>query len=183
MDLREYAPVMASYNVWMNDKLYGRAARLDDADRKRDLGAYFKSLHGTFNHILLLDKAYLASFRDEHFELRSFDQELHTDFDELGADRRATDEAICVWAATLYEAALARPMRYFDVARGELATRPGWCMVLQLFNHQTHHRGQATTLLKQLGVDPGVTDFLQLPSLPSAALGAAAERAPSRTRR
>ena len=170
MDLRAYASVMAAYNAWMNDKLYGRAVRLDDADRKRDLGAYFKSLHGTLNHILLTDKAYLAGFRGERFEMASFDRELHVDFDALGADRRTTDEAICAWAATLDEAALLRPMPYFDASRGELASRPAWCMVLQLFNHQTHHRGQATTILKQLGVDPGVTDLLQLPSLPSAEL-------------
>ena len=45
---------------------------------------------------------------------------------------------------------------------------PGWAVVIQVFNHQTHHRGQASTLLMQLGVDPGVTDFPWIQMLPGA---------------
>ncbi len=43
-----------------------------------------------------------------------------------------------------------------------------WWAVQHFFNHQTHHRGQATTLLKQLGKDPGVTDYVQFLRLEAA---------------
>jgi uncharacterized damage-inducible protein DinB len=162
---------LAGYNRWMNEKVYATAAELPDADRRRDLGAFFRSIHGTLNHLLLTDRAWLWRFtRDPNVAesrdpagnpitiTRRLDQELYADFDELRTERAKTDAHIVGWAETLDDARLAAPLRYKTYA-GAAYEHPLWWAVGHFFNHQTHHRGQATTLLVQLGRDPGVTDL------------------------
>jgi uncharacterized damage-inducible protein DinB len=163
---------LAGYNRWMNEKVYATAADLPDADRRRDLGAFFKSIHGTLNHLLLADRAWLWRFtrdpnvaesrdRDGHPVLMTgrLDQELYADFGELRAERAKTDAHILAWVDTLDDARLAAPLAYKTTA-GVPYEHPLWWAVGHFFNHQTHHRGQVTTLLVQLGRDPGVTDLL-----------------------
>ena len=168
--LLEHYQAMARYNRWMNEKLYGLCAKLPEEARKRDMGAFFRSVHGTLNHILLADHAWLIRFtgdaetyrfRHENgdpIEVRSLDQELYADFDALRAVRGETDERIERWTAGLSEENLRAALRY-RTSSGEKHDHPMWWAVSHFFNHQTHHRGQVTTLLKQLGVDPGVTDL------------------------
>ncbi len=164
----EWLGTLARYNRWMNDKLYGVAATLSDEARKRDRGAFFKSIHGTFNHLLLADRVWLARLMsvpipDGHFgpgNIRALDQELYTDFDELRRERTITDDEISAWVAGLTAERLAGPLVY--VRFGERLELPFWWGAGQIFNHQTHHRGQITTLLMQEGRDPGVTDLLAM---------------------
>ncbi len=161
----------ARYNRWMNERLYAQAATLSDADRRRDLGAFFRSLHGTLNHVLWADRIWMWRFtkdaaigasRDRAgnvIEYRLHDQELYADFDDLRRERAKTDRDIETWADGLDAERLAAPIRYSSVSAGA-REHPLWMAVTHFFNHETHHRGQATTLLKQLGRDPGVTDFM-----------------------
>jgi uncharacterized damage-inducible protein DinB len=161
----EWIGALARYNRWMNDKLYGLAATLGDEARKRDVGAFFKSIHGTFNHLLLADRVWLARFTNESVPdgfmgpggIRSLDQELYSDFEELRRERVITDDALSAWVAGLTEERLAAPLVY--TRRGQKQESPLWWSVAHVFNHQTHHRGQITALLAQQGHDPGVTDL------------------------
>ena len=73
------------------------------------------------------------------------------------------DGAIARWAATTDDDFAARPFPFHSVTYGRDRVVPGWAAVTHLFNHQAHHRGQVTTLLKQLGQDPGVTDLPWMP--------------------
>ena len=157
--------LMADYNAWMNRKLYEAAAGLPDEARKRDLGAFFKSLHGTLNHILLIDLMILARFTGQPLPSTGLDEDRHNDFEALRAEREATDARILDWIAGLDRAGLGETLTFTSVVDGVTRSLPRWVMVTQMFNHQTHHRGQATTLIKQLGVDPGVTDIPWLPAL------------------
>jgi uncharacterized damage-inducible protein DinB len=163
MNLQTYAITMAQYNAWMNESLYSKAATLSDEQRKRDLGAFFKSLHGTFNHLLLADGAWLLRFRGEQPQMRSMADEVHADFDQLYAARCAVDQEILQWAKALDPAKADSEFRFFSVAFQKEILMPYSTTVMHFFNHQTHHRGQATTLLKQLGVDPGATDLPWMP--------------------
>jgi uncharacterized damage-inducible protein DinB len=163
MDLRLYAVRMAAYNRWMNEKVCAAAAGLSDEERKRDLGAAFGSVHGTLNHLLLTDQAWLQRFRGQPVTMKSLDQELHSDFEELRAARAAMDAEIEAWAAQLEEGFGTSPFRFYSVAYGQELTHPGWVLIAHLFNHQAHHRGQLTTLLSQLGADAGVTDLPWMP--------------------
>jgi uncharacterized damage-inducible protein DinB len=174
MDLVAQYHALARYNAWMNDRVYTTAATLTDEERKRDLGAFFRSIHGTLNHILLADRAWLGRFTRDRTVAESrdaagnpialtgrLDQELYADFDRLGHERARTDEAIVRFVAGLTPERLAAPLAYRTSA-GEACEHPLWWAVTHFFNHQTHHRGQVTTLLKQLGRDPGVTDLVVL---------------------
>ncbi len=92
--------------------------------------------------------------------VRALDEELYADFDELRAARVATDDAIAAWCETTSDAAQHGPLVYSRA--GVVNTSPQWWVTFHFFNHQTHHRGQITTLLTQLGKDPGVTDLVAM---------------------
>ncbi|MGC4064720.1 MAG: DinB family protein [Polyangiaceae bacterium] len=126
-----------------------------------------KSIHGTFNHLLAADKIWLSRFRDEPVldgfmgpGIRSLDQELHSNFDELRGERARIDAELEGWASELTEDRLMAPFAYRRGGRRQ--TEPLWWAVAHVFNHQTHHRGQITTLLSQTGHDPGVTDLVAM---------------------
>jgi uncharacterized damage-inducible protein DinB len=163
-----HARTMAAYNRWMNERLYALCAALGDAERKRDRGAFFRSVHGTLNHLLYGDRAWMSRFLGRDLGWNGPADELYADFDGLRAARATLDGLIEDWAAGLEERWLAADFTYTSRIDGRTRTFPAWLLVTHLFNHQTHHRGQLTTLLSQLGVDPGVTD---LPWLPQATSG------------
>jgi uncharacterized damage-inducible protein DinB len=156
----EHALTMARYNRWMNAKLCDCAARLSDAQRKEDRGAFFKSIHGTLNHLLLADNVWMSRFEGKPFAAKSLDQELHADFSELRRAREALDQRILDWARGLTEEDLAGELHYTSIVNPAPRRIPMSLAVLHFFNHQTHHRGQLTTLLFQCGIDPGVTDVM-----------------------
>ena len=155
----EYCQTMAAYNGWMNRKVYEAAARLSDEERKADRGAFFGSIHSTLNHILWGDRVWLSRFNGKSYPVDKMGVDLFEDFGGLLDARRAMDDEIVAWTAQLDGMQLAGPLTWFSgVAQRELS-RPRWLCVTQMFNHQTHHRGQVTTLLKQSGIDPGITDL------------------------
>ena len=164
----EWLAASARYNRWMNDKLYALAATLDDEARKRDTGAFFKSIHGTFNHLLVADRIWLARFNGVAAPtgfvgpggIRSLDQELYADFDALRRERVLTDDTLTTWVSELTPERLAAPLVYYRL--GQKHESPLWWAVAHVFNHHTHHRGQLTALLMQQGHDPGVTDLIAM---------------------
>jgi len=164
----EWLNALARYNRWMNDKLYGLAATLSDEARKRDSGAFFKSIHGTFNHLMVADRVWLARFKGQTAPegfmapggIRALDQELYADFDDLRRERALTDDELSAWVAALTPERLAAPLVF--IRRGQRMECPLWHTVAHVFNHQTHHRGQLTTLFMQQGHDPGVTDLFAM---------------------
>ena len=111
----EWLGASARYNRWMNDKLYGLAAEPSDEARKRDGRAFFKSIHGTFNHILLADRVWLARFEGQTFPngfmgpggIRSLDQELYADFEDLCRERVLADDELTAWVSGLTHERLA----------------------------------------------------------------------------
>lgn len=159
------ARTLAQYNRWMNERLYECCSRLTDEVRKKDAGAFFKSIHGTLNHLLLGDRVWLGRFTGKPFTVTSLADELYADFAELRAQRVLTDEAISGWAEALTDGDFTRDLVYTTIANPQTRRSPFWLTVTHFFNHQTHHRGQLTTLLFQQGIDPGVTDLLWLSGL------------------
>ena len=162
----------ARYNAWMNEKLYALCTGLPDEERKRDRRAFFGSLHGTLNHILLGDRIWMLRFTGDRSRFESLDRDgkpihprgldhvLYRDFDLLRSERAKTDAQILDWLGGLDEAQLTAPLAYRTVTTNEDWEVPLWWALSHFFNHQTHHRGQLTTLLSQLGIDPGLTDLV-----------------------
>ena len=161
------ARTMAQYNQWMNERLYECCARIPDEERKRDVGAFFKSIHGTLNHLLLGDKIWLGRFLGKPFAVSSLSEELYADFAELRRERVATDKMISGWAQSLTVQGLSEDLRYTSTVNPKPRRYPLWFAAAHFFNHQTHHRGQLTTLLAQRKIDPGVTDLVWLPGMQS----------------
>lgn len=164
MSDRNHYQLMAEYSQWMNQKLYAVCAEIPDEKRKADLGAFFKSIHGTLNHILVGDRIWMGRFIHQPFAA-TLNQELYSDFEELRQEREKTDQQILQWSKTLTNEWLQQPFTYISGIDKKTRTLPAWVLVTHLFNHQTHHRGQLTTLLSQMGHDPGVTDIPWMPGL------------------
>ena len=156
---------MARYNRWMNECIYGHCEKLSDAERKVDRGAFFRSIHGTLNHLLLGDRIWLGRFLSREFHVETLADELYADFSELRGERARTDAEILEWVKTLDQKCLGAPLKFRSIVGNRDRSFPLWFMVQHFFNHQTHHRGQVTTLLMQAGVDPGVTDLMWLPGM------------------
>jgi uncharacterized damage-inducible protein DinB len=156
---REYVRLMAEYNQWMNEKLYDACAKLDDAQRTEDRGAFFGSIHNTLNHLLWGDRAFLARLLGWNIDLGMPRDVLFDDFVALRRERTRLDEILREWAKTLEEGSLDEPIELRSVAYQRRRRIPRFLLVVQMFNHQTHHRGQLTTLLSQRGIDIGVTDL------------------------
>lgn len=156
---------LATYNQWMNQRLYAVCAELSDAERRQDRGVFFKSIHGTLNHLLVGDRVWLSRFQGTQFRPRGLDEELYADFEELRRERERTDGDIVGWATSLTDEALAGQLRFTTIVNPAPRTYEMWVAVAQFFNHQTHHRGQLTALLSQCGKDYGVTDLIWLPQV------------------
>jgi uncharacterized damage-inducible protein DinB len=164
MTERTYYQTMAEYNEWMNQKLYAICADIPDSIRKQDRGAFFKSIHGTLNHLLFGDRIWMGRFIAQPFNAR-IGEELYSDFCTLRQERQITDRQILAWTQQLSPEWLHQPFTYTSGVDGKTRTLPAWLLVTHMFNHQTHHRGQLTTLLSQLGYNPGVTDLPWMPNL------------------
>jgi uncharacterized damage-inducible protein DinB len=157
------ATLYAEYNQWMNEKIYGICADFSEEELKKDRGAFFKSIHGTLDHILLGDRAWFGRFIEEPFQFKSLDQLQYEDFAELRQEREAMDKRILEWAMSLTQEQLEAEFCYESRLFPGTRSCPLWTAVTHFFNHQTHHRGQVTTLLFQMGIDPGVTDMVMMP--------------------
>ncbi|MGZ5050202.1 MAG: DinB family protein [Methylobacter sp.] len=165
--------LLASYNAWMNSKLYEAAATLAPNEIAADRKAFFGSILGSLNHIVVGDTIWLKRFAthpSNHAALepirrdpapQALDQVLFDNLPALWKHRQQLDQTINTWATSLTEADLEYSLSYKNM-KGMPANKRFSSLVLHFFNHQTHHRGQATTLLSQAGLDVGATDLLAL---------------------
>ena len=165
--------LFARYNRLMNQRIVNAARQLDASELKADRGAFFRSVLGTLNHVLVGDIIWLKRF-SEHPPSRaalnrvtslaqpaSLDSLLFDDVDDLAREREQIDQVIIDWITGLEPRDLEYTLAYRNMA-GESRTRPLASLISHLFLHQVHHRGQATTLLSQYGIDFGDTDLLEI---------------------
>ena len=169
----EHIALMATYNQWMNRKVYDAAGTLTHAQLTLDRQAFFGSILGTLNHLMLGDTVWLKRFAEHpaHFAALAplngiatpgdLKQLAFANLAELSAHRAWLDQLIIDWTHSLHESHLDQHLRYHNM-RGVAAEKPFFGLLVHFFNHQTHHRGQVTTLLSQAGVDVGITDLLAL---------------------
>ena len=158
-----YCSLMAEYNQWMNERLYSACASLPDSERKKDRLAFFGSMHRTLNHILYGDLAFMSRFTGIPSVVPELGEDIHEEFQELWSARSALDIRIVDWAQTLPRNWLSEELTYESKVDGITRTVSRWVLVTHMFNHETHHRGQITTLLSQLGIDMGTTDIPFMP--------------------
>jgi uncharacterized damage-inducible protein DinB len=150
----------AAYNAWVNERLYDAAARIPDAEYRRDRGAFFGSLHGTLNHLLVGDRIWMHRFAGEGEEPRELDGILYEKFSELRAERRAEDARISRYIAGLSDQALVGTLSYRSTRSPAELEQHLAPLLLHFFNHQTHHRGQAHCLITEITGEAPSFDLL-----------------------
>lgn len=165
--------LLAAYNAHMNRKLYSAAAKLSPAELLADRGAFFGSLLGTMNHLVAGDTIWLMRFALHPSEFRALaslrgspipsdlTQSYADNLPDLEVHRINLDGVILSWAAELRQSDLDQKLIYRN-SRGLEFHKNFGQLLLHFFNHQTHHRGQASTLLSQAGIDIGITDLLEI---------------------
>jgi uncharacterized damage-inducible protein DinB len=142
--------MFAGYNAWCNERLYEAAAQVTDVDYRTDRGVFFKSLHGTLNHLLVGDRIWMRRFTRQGEVPPSLDAILHHDFVQLRTARRAEDERISRYVGALSEDDLAGTITYRTFVNPQNIEQGLAPALDHFFNHQTHHRGQAHALLSSL---------------------------------
>ncbi len=149
--MKAHFETFARYNAWANRRLYEAAAALSDAEYRADRGAFFRSMHGTLNHLLVTDRIWMQRISGTGTAPARLDAILFDELPALASAREAEDRRIVAHVEGLSEEALAGVIRYRRVSTPELIEQKLAPALAHVFNHQTHHRGQAHTILTSLG--------------------------------
>ena len=156
--LIKHFQMFAQYNALANHKLYEVCAQISDTERKRTRLAFFQSIHGTLNHLMVGDRIWLTRFEGKQIPSTRLDAILYDDFDELREARVAEDQRIKTFAAGLTEEFLGSTIQYVNNA-GNICNDPVDLLVAHFFNHQTHHRGQIHDMITQTEIAPPSLDL------------------------
>lgn len=148
----------AAYNSAANVILYDACAALGEAERRKQRPAFFNSIHGTLNHLIVGDRIWMGRFEGREMPSTDLDRILYEDFDALRTARQAEDARIAAFCADLSEEFLAGSIRYVNNA-GKRYEDPVAVLLPHMFNHQTHHRGQVHDMLSQTEVPPPSLDM------------------------
>ncbi len=161
----DYCRVMARYNAWQNDGLRRMLTAMPDEALRRDRGAFFGSILATVNHILWADRMWMSRLAGGEKPAGGIAEsvDLTPTAAVWGAERFRTDGAITLWAERLDAVDLVGDLVWRSGVTGREERRPVARVVMHLFNHQTHHRGQVHAMLTAAGMSPGATDLFLMP--------------------
>ena len=133
---------LAAYNHWANLRLYGAALEMPEATYRHPTGVFFGSLHGTLNHLLVTDRIWLKRLTGIGKPPNRLDAILYENRRELLAARSAEDARLIDLVRSYADGDLDQAIVY-QTSSGKPYSQPRRDILLHLFNHQTHHRGQA----------------------------------------
>ncbi|MBI4184811.1 MAG: damage-inducible protein DinB [Proteobacteria bacterium] len=153
-----YFHTLARYNAWANRRLYAACGKLPHEEYVKDRSAFFGSIHGTLNHILVGDRIWLGRIEGSTAPAPALDAILYPDFARLLVAREREDNRILKLTGGLTEARLAGELDYANT-QGERFRMPMSLVLGHLFNHQTHHRGQVHDMLSQVPSEPPPLDL------------------------
>jgi uncharacterized damage-inducible protein DinB len=158
--MKTHFEMMASYNAWANARLFRMAGALADELYRKEVGAYFKSLHGTLNHLLVADRIWMRRLTGVGDQPDKLNATLFDDLSSLRAARVEEDSRIIEFVRGLAEPAFEEFLDY-RMLNGAPQRQRRREILAHLFNHQTHHRGQAHAIVTVLGVaEPDPLDLL-----------------------
>jgi uncharacterized damage-inducible protein DinB len=152
--------MMANYNAWANARLYSASLQLSSDALRRDMGVFFRSMHGTLNHLYVADTIWMSRFRGLPNPPWTLDHIAHDDPKGLQKRREALDRDIIGFTGGLEEAQLNEEFSYFTVKTATRMTQRLSSGLAHFFNHQTHHRGHCHAMLTQLGTAAPALDLL-----------------------
>ncbi|ESY25351.1 MULTISPECIES: DinB family protein [unclassified Mesorhizobium] len=149
--MKQHFMMFAAYNQWANGRIYDAVAALDEEEFNRDVGAFFGSMMGTLNHLLATDRIWMKRFTGEGDAPTKLDAILHRALPGLRLAREAEDRRIADWVGGLSDKALSGRFSYMTVSDMRTVSQRLAPALSHVFNHQTHHRGQAHAILTILG--------------------------------
>jgi uncharacterized damage-inducible protein DinB len=156
----DYFNSLARYNDWANRRLYAAIGQLDTAAISAPRTGFFPSLLRTLNHLVVADRIWMGRLTAQpETGLTALDQVLHVDFAELRAARESLDERIQMFVLEMSPARLDEVLVYKTTA-GVPHETPLTLVLGHMFNHQTHHRGQAHGMLSGTDVPPPSLDMI-----------------------
>jgi uncharacterized damage-inducible protein DinB len=173
MQLADHVRLMAEYNQWMNQKLYAACACLSPTQLAENKKAFFGSVLKTLNHLIIADTLWLKRFAlagvpcatlaavHDLASPSQLDEVLFAEMDGLTARRTLLDQTLLALAGEATDEMLQQALSYRNF-KGEPHEKIFFNLLMHMFNHQTHHRGQVTTLLSQFDIDVGVTDLVAI---------------------
>ena len=158
--MRRHFQMFAAYNRWANAVVYDAAAELSPEALSRDTGAFFGSLIGTLNHVLVADRIWMKRFTGEGAAPAALDAILHPALPVLRVAREAEDARIIAWIDALPDEAFSGRFTYLTVTDMRTISQRLVPALAHFFNHQTHHRGQAHAALTALGRPSPALDLI-----------------------
>ena len=150
--------LLAKFNTWANTKIFSACKELDDAEYKKDRRAFFSSIHGTLNHLLVVDRAYISRIEGIDHGLKSLDQILFESLLQLEEARIKEDKRLINLVNSLSKKSIHKKITYKGFETGN-TTYTINMILITLFNHQTHHRGQIHNMLSQACIKPPKIDI------------------------
>lgn len=159
------ARFMAQYNAWQNQSVLQWASSMSDEERRRDRGVFWGSVMGTLNHVLWADTVWMHRLTGSPKPEAGLKQSgaFTEQWEMLTRERRRMDNAIQTWTAGLQDVDLSGDLSWYSGALGRDMVHPRWRLVLHMFNHQTHHRGQLHAMATGAGLRPDDTDMPFMP--------------------
>lgn len=155
----EYIQEMAIYTRWQNDNVYLCCDDIGPEERRLDRGMFFGSIHKTLDHICMVNRSILTFLNGTLPDRNPPGHMVWSDWEELKIVRVEQDDLLLRSAHEWTKAWLAGKTTKGDSEGDDLPAIPRWVMIVQLFNHQTHHRSQVTSALYSMGIDYGATDI------------------------
>ena len=162
MDARTHFLQLARYNVWATRRLLDAVALLPEADYRKDCGLFFKSVHGTLNHLLVGEHMlWYPRFARGVSPTVELNEEIEPERERLGQALKGGAAnwlpLIESWPAERFDGVL----NYTNM-RGQAMSLPFAVTLAHVFNHGTHHRGQITAALTACGMPAPELDLVFL---------------------
>ncbi len=156
----EHFSQLARYNVWATERLLQAIEPVSELDYRRDLQLFFKSIHGTLNHLLVGEHMlWQRRFARGESPKLALDMEVEPDRDRLAqalkGGAKTWEPLMAEWSAERFEGNLS-----YTTTNGQAMNLPFAATLAHVFNHGTHHRGQITAALTFLGLPAPVLDMV-----------------------
>ena len=157
-----YVQTLARYNHWQNTSQYQAADKLPDSVRREDRGAIFHSIHQTLSHLLWGDQMWMNRFAGTPKPAAGSVADslsMIEDWEALKEERQSMDQEIITWSNDVRPEFLDSEMTWYSGSQNREISSNAGKLVVHMFNHQTHHRGQVHAMLTAAGVFPDDTDL------------------------
>ncbi|HVT36051.1 MAG TPA: DinB family protein [Nevskiaceae bacterium] len=158
MDMKKHVELMCGWHVWAIERFFACVDAASDADYRRDSGLYFKSIHGSVNHMLLVERLWRGRLTGNVIVFDGLDYEIEQDRAKL---KSLVLESAKMWrpyVQSLSDAEFHGLLQYKNMA-GQAMSLPRIALVHTMFTHGAHHRGQVTTVLTQMGLKTPELDY------------------------